>query len=168
MTAKRFVYPSIGSVSSGTMRTEDLLDTFAGELRHHMRRMRLTREQRKRFNQLARDYERAEFDWDSNECTLDSDTFDAGELLGEFFDALDEIAPPYAYFGAVDGDGADYGFWPCLGMGGDTDDLPRLTAGDEIPREHWGEDVLLVNDHGNVECGYVDRKGKFHEYWSVV
>lgn len=155
----RKVYPSIGSVSSGTMRTEDLLDTFASELAHYMKRMRLTRDQRKRFNALIKDVHNLPDEWPG----------DSGEgLVSDLFDALDEIAPPYTTFGANEGDGADYGYWPCLGMGGDTDDLPKLTAGDPIDREHWGTDVLLVNDRGNVECGYVDRKGKFHEYWSVV
>ena len=31
-------YASIGSISHGTLRTEDLLDTFASELEHHFQR----------------------------------------------------------------------------------------------------------------------------------
>lgn len=147
-------YPQIGSVSEGTMLTEDLLDTFAGELSYHMKRMRLTRDQRKRFNTLL--LECREFD-------------DAEEYVSELFDALDEIAPPYCYFGAAEGDGASYGFWPAISnYDGDACDLPRLVAGDAIAREHWGEDVLLVNDHGNVECGHVTKRGVFKPYWSIV
>lgn len=163
MSAKRFVYPAIGSVSSGTMRAKDLLNTFAYELRYQMRRMRLTREQRKRFNVLLRDARNC----DAGEECDDGETL-ADQLVGEFFDALDEIAPPYCTFGAHESDGADYGWWPCLGGGGDTDDLPRYPDSGAVPREDWGQDVLLVNDHGNVECGYVNRKGKFHEYWSCA
>lgn len=159
MSAKRFVYPGIGSVSSGTMRTEDLLDTFADELRYQMRRLRLTREQRKRFNQLLRD---------CRDTGAGNDDH-GGDTLADLFDALGEIGAPYTTFGAHEGDGADYGWWPCyIGDGSNIDDLPRIDAGDEVPREHWGGDVVFVNDHGNVECGYVDRKGKFHEYWSCV
>jgi len=153
-------YPSLGSVSEGTLRTEDLLDTFAYELCYHIKRMRLTREQRKRMRQLIKD---------ATDCAPDND----GEGGVEFYvdmlhEALNEIAPPYAYFGASEGDGASFGFGPCLGMNGDTDDLPKLPAGDAIRKHHWGEDVLLVNDHGNVDCGYVDKRGRFHAYWSIV
>lgn len=123
-------YPQIGSVSEGTMRTEDLLDTFAGELSYHMKRMRLTRDQRKRFNILLKDANAMSGDLAGRigheQCQDD--------IVSELFDALDEIAPPYCYFGAAEGDGACYGFWPCPGMGGITDELPRLVAGDAIAR----------------------------------
>ena len=166
-------YPAIGSISSGTMRTKDLLGTFSSELSYHMKRMRLTRDQRRRFNTLLRDYQRADFDDD--ECTIGEDTFDSGELLTEFFDALGEIAPPYCYFGAAKDDGACYGFWPALDFNNRDrygrlrdNDLQVVNAGDEIPRGNWGEDVLLVNDHGNVTCGHVDKRGRFKAYWDCV
>jgi hypothetical protein len=39
---------------------------------------------------------------------------ECGYLIYEvLFDALDAIAPDDAYFGASEGDGADFGFWPC-------------------------------------------------------
>jgi hypothetical protein len=79
-------------------------------------------------------------------------------------DHLETFAPPYTTFGANEGDGASFGFWPCLG----TDDLPRVNAGDKVPRDLWGEDILIVNDHGNVDCGHVDKRGRFHGFWSCV
>lgn len=150
-------YPPIGSVSEGTLRTGDLLDTFAWELRYHMKRMRLTREQRKRFGNIMRAANGGH-----------GGSADDAEIVDELQDALSDLAAPYSYFGASDGDGACFGFWPCLGMGGDCDDLPKLEAGEPIAREHWGEDILLVNDHGNVTCGHVSKRGKFTEYWSCV
>lgn len=159
---KRAHYPKIGSVSEGTLRTEDLLDTFASELSYHMKRMRLTRVQRKRFNQMlahCRDYDTTE--------GLSARYENWDHMVDNLQDALDEIAAPYSYFGATGSDGACFGFWPRV-------DPRNINVGDspivieQIEREHWGEDVLLVNDHGNVECGHVDKRGKFHEYWSCV
>lgn len=149
-------YPKIGSVSEGTLRTEDLLDTFAGELAYHMKRMRLTREQRKRFTYYLKEYHNRAGDVIANHI--------ADRMLDDLQDALTEIAPPYAYFGTAGGDGACFGFWPAIDL--HHCDEPERIA--EITREHWGCDVVLVNDHGNAECGYVDKRGKFHEYWSCV
>jgi hypothetical protein len=39
---------------------------------------------------------------------------DADDVVAEAMDALCDYAPPYCYFGAHEGDGADYGFWPCV------------------------------------------------------
>jgi hypothetical protein len=91
----KFRYATIGSVSSGTMRPEDLIPDFAWELKSLMRGNRLTRDQRKRFNALLK-----ECDKDIEDCE------DADGLLDELFDALGEFAPPYCYFGASEGDGA--------------------------------------------------------------
>jgi len=154
-------YPQIGSVSSGTMRDEDLLDTFAAELSYNMKRMRLSHDTRKRFNTLLRDCRNCEPLLHDDDDVASSNL--AGDLVTELFEALDEIAAPYSYFGANEGDGSDYGFWPCIG-----DELPRIMAVEPIPRICWGEDILLVNDHGNVECGHVTLRGKFKSYWSCV
>ena len=149
-------YATIGSVSEGTMRDEDLISSFTWELEHYLQRLRLTRDQRKQFTDLVRECN----DWEPHDDTGE----DGSVLVGELFDALDEIAPPHCYFGASDGDGASYGFWPYV----DNDELPRFNAGDEIPREHWREDIYIITDHGNVTCGYVNGHGKLIEYWSCV
>ena len=56
-------------------------------------------------------------------------------------DALNEEAPAYCYFGAHEGDGSDFGFWPLFAQ---IDELPLKD--DAEP----GEDYKEVNDHGNV------------------
>ena len=130
----------IGSISSGTMRTEDLLDTFAWVLRQ------LAVGNNKDHVALAEEANAVE-DYDSEE---------ADEILYALFDALNDYAPPYCTFGAHEGDGADYGFWPIWDQ---LDELPRLEAGSAHPEgEH-----LMVNDHGNVDlfCGE-------EHIWSVV
>lgn len=146
-------YATIGTVSEGTLRTEDLISAFAGELEYYMKRLHLTRDQRKRFRELCRIA--------NNEAN--EGLFDDGFVNG-LEDALNEIAPPYCYFGTLEGDGACFGFWPLV----DHDGLPKLNAGDDAPRDLWGEDVLLVNDHGNVTCGHVDKRGRFKAYWDAV
>ncbi len=145
-------YPQIGTVSEGTMRDEDLIDTFASELSYHMKRMRLGRDQRSRYNELLKDAREPDA---ADNCE---------DIVGALFDALNEIAPPHAYFGALDGDGACYGFWPIV----DNDEIPKIAEGDPIGSDWWGGDVYLVNDHGNVACGYVNKRGVFKPYWSVV
>ena len=160
-------FARIGVVSEGTLRDEDLISAFAGELDYYMKRLRLTRDQRKRFATLVRDAN-SQAEVLESDRDFEHDHYDAGGIINELEDALNEIAPPYCYFGTPDGDGACFGFFPCLGMGGDTDDLPKLDDLADITREHWGEDVLIVNDHGNVTCGHVDRRGRFKAYWAVV
>lgn len=52
-------------------------------------------------------------------CTLDGWregdywTEQASDDLQDLFDILDSIAPEGCYFGALEGDGSCYGFWPC-------------------------------------------------------
>lgn len=163
-------FARIGVVSEGTLRDEDLISAFSAELDYYMKRLRLSRDQRKRFTLLVSD------------CTKYDDLTDSvcqiafgGALIGRLEEALDEIAPPYCYFGTAEGDGACFGFFPSEDINnrdreGRTWDCQTqvLNAGDEIDREHWGEDVYLVNDHGNVSCGHVDRRGRFKAYWDCV
>ena len=148
-------FAQIGVVSEGALRDEDLISAFAGELEYWRKRLQLSRDQRRRFTWLIGLAANPKHD-------------DTCWIVGDLQNALDEIAPPYCYFGAAPGDGAYFGFFPYLGMGGDTDDLPKLDDLADITRDHWGEDVLIVNDHGNVTCGHVDRRGRFKAYWAAV
>lgn len=93
----------IGSVSSGTMRREDLVPCFLGVLED--------------LADGATDLtsaitSRIEFA-DNDENYYDYYESDvSGFDLEELSDALAEYAPKNCYFGAHCGDGADYGFWP--------------------------------------------------------
>jgi hypothetical protein len=95
--SKKYNYP-IGSVSSGTMRSEDLLDAFTYTLKQldEPRFTAFSDDNQDAFNDESPDYQES----------LD-------QAVEELFDILNEYAGPYFYFGAHEGDGADYGFWFC-------------------------------------------------------
>lgn len=146
----------IGSVSSGTMRPEDLLPAFADLLAE------LDTENR---------YESLREDCDSYrvplaEGHLNDDGIEAvSEIIGDLFDALNDYAAPYMYFGAHPGDGSDYGFWVSESLESDFDGL-KVSDLSEVPDDYSGE-VLHVNDHGNVSL-YAADNGKLTEIWEIV
>lgn len=147
---KRNWYGSIGSVSTGTMRPEDLIPSFVWEARN----LRLTKDERKTVSCIARESE-ADGYFESEESGFD---------LEELMSILDAHSLPYFYFGANEGDGADYGWW--LGNIEDAFDGLKVNDTSEVPRGFTGE-VLLVNDHGNMTL-YSANRGRLHEVWGVV
>jgi len=99
-----------GTVSHGTLRTEDLLERFADELEHHVQ---------DNAEAWCSDEGRAERDalvalvWDAREADPDSD--EASDIVDQLQDALSRFAPEDHYFGAHEGDGSDFGYWPHIG-----------------------------------------------------
>ena len=154
----------IGSVSHGTLRTENLLSAFADELE------RL----------LDANPETNPGNWydliqEANDI-LDTETEEiiamvlvgSTELVSDLQDALDELAPDYCYFGPTERDGSDFGFWPAWGSieaAVRDGELLKLNAGDEISGDWYGP-VMFVTDHGNVTMGYTVPS--FVETWSCV
>lgn len=112
-------YPPLGSVSTATMRPEDLIPAFLSVLEEYRPReaRKLTWQYRKLVNTLNRGWyyvNRMPVDCDScfgqvyvPECMEDQ----ASWLLEDLFEALDSLSAPYVSFGAHERDGADYGFW---------------------------------------------------------
>lgn len=103
------------SVSHGTMRAEDLIPRFFAELEDRQNDNLYTNDgdecelvaMNARITALLADIEsRMEGDdyYESNEADWD---------LESLFDALDEYAGEGLTFGAHEGDGSDYGYWPC-------------------------------------------------------
>lgn len=146
-TTQAAQYLDLGVISDGTLRAEDVGEALADALRP----LRLSRADRA----LVRE-------WDRLDTNADDDSVEAvDDLVGELEDAVERYCPPYAYYGASEGDGACFGVWAIT----DDDSLPRYDVG-ESP--HNSGDCYEVSDHGNVSCGYRDRRGVWHEYWSVV
>ena len=91
-----------GTVNSGTMRPQDLIPAFGEEL-----------ERMKPCNPLVAEVDATGNLSDDSEWWMSDD---ADDLLERLFGALDSLADPGWYFGAHEGDGADFGFWeaePC-------------------------------------------------------
>ena len=135
----------IGSISTGTLNPKDLLPTFARELERH-----------------APDHAMVTAAY----AIQVYDDGGASELINEIQAELQNYCPPFVTFGTLEGDGADFGFWP------DMDSLeealidPEWTLIDgelyRIPRD---EAVLVhVNDHGNVTVMDLNR----NVLWAVV
>ena len=153
-------YASFGDVSTGTLRNEDLLDTFASELEYQLTRQP-KRFKRAHYRSLIRAARRDLVKLAA--CPEDAATDETAGLVSELQDALGAFAPPYGYFGTHEGDGASFGFY--LGSMDDFEGL-RVSDTSEVPRDYRGE-VLHVNDHGNVTLYCTTTRG-LREVWAVV
>lgn len=164
------------------MRDEDLIPAFLGVAED----LRLNKYDRAKVRKL-----RAEWDGcvmtsiDEGPCKVHEDdpcVDQLSETTAELFELLENYAPPFAHFGAHEGDGADYGFWishesldeaveegeilreSSNGMrstytcGTRTDDMPGMFYGMKYRYR------LVISDHGNMTLYY--RNGR--EVWGVV
>ena len=91
----------VGSLSHGTMRTQDLLPEFLDAIRDTAEYAQLIAQPFGVIPAHAIDDDLNEW-WHSE---------DASFVVDELFDVLDSYAPDGYYFGAHPGDGSDYGFW---------------------------------------------------------
>lgn len=159
---------SLGTVSNGTLKTDDLLNAFADELEHR------TAAPAAAIRELitdARAYAKLFTEDHLNEAGQEC----AAEIIGEVMDALTELAPAFVSFGAHDGDGADFGFWPSIDALEEAvrdGDVLKVTDTGDIPAS-WQGLVMQVSDHGNVTLYHhqdiVGRtQGTLTELWSCV
>lgn len=155
-------YANFGTVSHGTMRLEDLLPDFASELEYHVQN---NAEAWCRDGGRMRRDKYMELIGEARE--IDADDENASEVLDKLFNALNDFAPPYAYFGSHPGDGCDYGFWLEEDFAEQIAEFVlKVSDTSEVPDDYEGE-VLHVNDHGNATL-YVADHGKLTEIWAVV
>jgi hypothetical protein len=134
----------LGSISTGTLRTEDLLDALIREAEYL----------------FGADY--IETHKDSNDPIVKpliaakavTDYDDAGFILDELIDALNEYAPPHVSLGMHPGDGADLGWWGGDFDGCDTVNIYPIAEG-MFSSQHTFVDTecqlfVEINDHGNT------------------
>ncbi len=157
----------LGSIGRGTMRKEDLIPCFFYALEE------LDAETAKRIG--------AEYPFHKDD-EPDYANEDADYMLEALSDALNDVAPPFAYFGANEGDGSDYGFWlsqdeirdaihdGCIVQvesGEDRTTSPgngNGAARAQQDKDGGAEYYLSVTDHGNMTLYTLDGE----EVWSVV
>ena len=89
-----------GTVIAGTLRSEDLLEAFSQELD-------AIRGTSKPHYSLVFE---AQNRWYLDDGR-DEREEELPELVNDLIDALNEYAPEGMYFGTVEGDGADFGWW---------------------------------------------------------
>lgn len=144
---------SLGSISHGTLRTEDLLSAFISELEWHVSRNGDYFSRPENFGErdkLANLIGEAQdcFAEDGEEIDADKE-HEASDLVNETLpDALNSFAGPYQYFGAHCGDGSDFGFWPDMMA---IEELPTYDDTDAAKEAGETNDFKVVSDHGNVE-----------------
>lgn len=158
MKARKWTHGTVGSVSTATMRSQDLLPAFCEELRYLGHRdTKLTIIQRRVQSALNGKYGENDAYFQNEESAWD---------LDDLFDMLDSHSLPYMYFGAHPGDGSDYGFWLTENFCNDAFDGLEVNDLNNIPVNYTGE-VLEVNERGNMTL-YACKRGKLREIWAIV
>ena len=163
----------VGSISTGTLRPEDLLPTFARELERHAPDHALV-------TAAYAVQAREEYpDCDDNDCACDQGSCDhrviqgggASELINEIQEELQNYCPPFVTFGAHPGDGADFRYWPDMERIQET--LTEATMGHSLTLPRNGEwewtleddgVIIATTDHGNVTVMDLER----NVLWAVV
>ena len=174
---------SFGTISHGTLRSEDLLNAFANELEWQIRRNGdfLSRPEnfpmRDRLNAVVNNAWEC---FDESGEALNPEKEESGEvdeMVNETLpDALSEFAPLYGYFGTHPGDGSDFGFW--VEIESVKEQVEFVSSVDqEYPDDSFRGEWLHVNKRGNCtlyvrECGTCSefaRNGAVdREVWAIV
>jgi hypothetical protein len=113
MKADRLPAEYVGVVSEATLKTEHLLEAFTTFLLYVRKKVRLTESQENALmvSMLIMDTHPNCFGFYGDENLSESVREEADYLIEDLWDILDSIAPKGTYFGAIEGDGACYGFW---------------------------------------------------------
>ena len=149
----------LGSISTGTLRPEHLLPVFVDTL------LGIDNSNGGQTHGYPFTYQNA---WDSD---YDADSYwnsaYPDEDLEIVSNLLNELCPPFVYFGTLEGDGADFGFWPDRDAIQEAIDptscLVRINANGDYVLEEDGV-IVQYSDHGNVTVMDLER----NVIWSTV
>ena len=139
----------LGSISTGTLRTEDLLFDFALALRE--------------FEDKWNSEHEALYDQAKQHMAQAPSESELNQTVSNLQDALQEYCPPFVYFGALEGDGADFGFWPDIETIQEIVNIAECDASQGISCPDDGV-IIQVSDHGNVTVLDMER----YVIWSVA
>ncbi len=159
--------PRIGAISNGTHQPESLLPAFGYELERLTRDMGINP-----WRQLMAEAKAYATVSAAGHLSLEG-LQAAQDIVGELIDALNELAPAYTYFGAAEGDGACFGFWPCLASLEDAiheGECIKVAEGVTLPpitAATYATHVAYVSDHGNIRLVSRTIDGE-SELWSCV
>ena len=148
----------IGSISTGTLKTEDLIEAFNHALTdmHHGYWLDINELMSEGADQAAM------FNKQPTDEQLQA------WVLDRLMEELQAGCPPFVYFGTLPGDGADFGFWADLEAIDESCGLKhhRRTHNPDTGEIVLEDDSVIVqiNDHGNVTVMDLAR----NVLWSVV
>ena len=142
----------LGSISTGTLLIEDIFPAYLDQL-----------------DKLSPNSPLSKEVWAYMETgALLEEHENAWGIVEQIDLLLNELCPPFVFFGTHPGDGADFGFWP---------DMDRLNEELQWERDHYPDDsvpdeltldddgvIVQVSDHGNVTVMDMER----NVIWSVV
>lgn len=152
----------LGSISTGTLKTEDLLEAFLPYINPESDD---AKEAQAVLERIANnDWPQGVEDWEQYQIE-----FDTADLVQSIIDQME--CPPFVYFGAHPGDPADFGFWHAVEQLEEALRYRSVPVDDSEPcgesHENWieEENVLVhVNDHGNITVYDMEH----NELWSCV
>jgi hypothetical protein len=164
-------YAKFGSVSEGTLKQDEFLMKFLHTLQWHMMQNKealALPESEDTRNWLLRIEKDTQACFDIDGEFLPEKEDESSEYLAELCDALETFAPPYGYFGAHVGDGADFGFWPI-----NPEEIKEQvefssSESQEYPPADFRGEWLHVNERGNCTLYVREENGADREIWSLV
>lgn len=145
----------LGSISTGTLRLENLLPAFICALEPFDEAA--VKSLNERLIELGFPYSHwyAMIQFEPWPRVFDNDV---NAILNDTIIALNGVCPPFVYFGAHPDDGTDFGFWP------DWDVLPSDVQAGKTGQYLRDNTLINVDTDGNVTVMDLDR----NVLWSTV
>jgi uncharacterized protein YfaT (DUF1175 family) len=161
---------NLGSISTGTLRPQDLLETFAATLNQLDKANPLIAQA---LDGIASNFGRGKMLTSHGEAsqllaenialTVKVASY---QLVNELADAIQEHCPPFVRFGAHEGDGADFGFWVDHEALNEALQDPEYTLINgqlySVPRN----EAVLIQNHGTDDVTVMDMERNV--LWSTV